>query len=188
MVIGLLNGLSRVIVRLRGLPVTEYPNYNRVKAMVDKVLEENSIAEPPIDPWEIAENNGIKVQRVTFGTHKEIAGFFDFEKNIIYVNSEESNNRQNFTVAHELGHHFLHRGLFEKDPKKYSVLLRAPMGAAVDPLEKEANAFAAHLLVPRKMLKKYASVAGIQDLARLFIVSPEVIRNRMSFEFSDRPF
>ena len=78
---------------------------------------------------------------------------------------------------------FLHRERFEKKPSEYAVLLRRPMKAANSPLEKEANAFAAHLLVPRKLLDKYVGFASVDRLAEIFAVSKDVIRARLEYEY-----
>jgi Zn-dependent peptidase ImmA (M78 family) len=47
--------------------------------------------------------------------------------------------------------------------------------------EKEANAFAATLLVPLNLLKRYKDVATISELSRMFMVSQDVILNRMKW-------
>ena len=158
------------------------PNYERVRTTVRKVLRDNHVLRPPISPRDIALNNGLRVQPVSFDEKdNDVAGLIDFDKKIIYVNAQDAFNRQTFTVAHELGHYFLHRDLFKQDPERYNVLLRRPIGQDDDPLEKEANAFAADLLVPRKYLNFYSRYADQQELADLFAVSMEVIGYRMSF-------
>jgi len=81
-----------------------------------------------------------------------------------------------------LGHYFLHRELFERYPNEYEVLFRAPIGAAKDVLEQEANAFAANLLVPKNMLRKYMNVASVAELSNLFNVSEDVIGFRSKNE------
>lgn len=160
------------------------PDYQRVLKIVARVLRENSIIDPPISPREIADANGIEVVEVVFeNSAKDVAGFFDFEEEAIYVNAEEPYNRKTFTIAHELGHHFLHREHFASHQNEYSVLMRRPFKAANDPLEKEANAFAANLLVPRKMLDQYWREASIDELAEIFAVSKDVIRARLQLEY-----
>jgi hypothetical protein len=49
--------------------------------------------------------------------------------------------------------------------------------------EKEANAFAAHLLVPRHMLDQYYADLPASDLSKLFAVSVLTIKNRLEFEY-----
>ena len=77
----------------------------------------------------------------------------------------------------------LHARLFANHPDEYKVLMRAPLGGVKDPLEQEANAFAANLLVPRQFLDRYYRIASSAELARLFIVSEEVIRYRLKLEY-----
>jgi Zn-dependent peptidase ImmA (M78 family) len=158
------------------------PNYALAKSKAACVLVENAIIFPPISPIELAENYRIEIEFVVF-KNKSISGFLDFATNKIYVNGEEPYNRNMFTIAHELGHHFLHRTYFEKDSEKYNVLLRAPLGSTKDPIEQEANAFAANLLVPKYLLDMYYEIATVEELADLFVVSQEVIRNRLKFEY-----
>lgn len=162
--------------------MTGKPDYGKVRACVQRVLQENNIVRPPILPREIASNYGLEVRAVDFSPdNDDVAGLIDFAKKIIYVNEKEHFNRQTFTIAHELGHFLLHKDLFEGDPERYEVLLRMPIGAETDPIEKEANAFAADLLVPRKFLDLYKKYADVDELAQLFAVSREVIGYRLNF-------
>ena len=152
------------------------------RAEAVKVLRINHIVRPPVIPRELAESYGLRVEVVDLPTDlMNVAGFIDFGKNQILVNGADHYNRQTFTIAHELGHHLMHRDLFEKHPERYKVLLRRPLSNEKDPIEKEANAFAADLLVPLDMLKLYRKYATEDDLAKLFAVSPEVIRYRLRF-------
>lgn len=109
-------------------------------------------------------------------------GFYDPKARAIYVNRDDPPNRQTFTIAHELGHHYLHRDFILTHPDQYKVLYRKPMGRETDPIEKEANSFAANLLVPTEWLKRYYRIASVAEMARVFIVSEEVIRWRLITE------
>ena len=160
------------------------PDYRRVLSEVQRVLKENNVLGPPVDPLEIAVAYGVSVEERDFDEFsQEVAGFFDFNERAIYVNDADPYVRKTFTIAHELGHFILHQHHFQENPDEYSVLLRRPMGAAFDPKEKEANAFAANLLVPRKFLDRYYRHADVDSLARLFMVSKDVIRNRLKLEY-----
>ena len=134
-------------------------------------------------PKEIAENYRLQVFFANFGMYNEVSGFLDYANRSIIVNVSDAATRKTFTIAHELGHFILHKKLFEEHPEDYTVLMRSPMGAVKDPLENEANSFAANLLVPKVFLNKYKDIASISELAKLFIVSEEVIRWRMKFEY-----
>jgi Zn-dependent peptidase ImmA (M78 family) len=126
---------------------------------------------PPIPVLEIAEQNGVNVVFANFGSNAEkVAGLCDFENARIYVNEDETAERQSFTIAHELGHWMLHRQTFIDDPDRYPVLPRFSQPDRNDPLEKEANKFAACLLVPSRLLRPVKD-APVSYLASVFGVS-----------------
>ena len=136
----------------------------------------NEYSTPPIPVLEIAERSGVNVVFETFGSHSEsVSGFCDFENSRLYVNAQDLPERQSFTMAHELGHWLLHRGFFLEHPDDYPVLPRF-----TDPKEKEANKFAACLLVPERLLRPVKG-AAISSLASVFGVS----RTMMEFRFKN---
>jgi Zn-dependent peptidase ImmA (M78 family) len=158
------------------------PDYSRVKREVRRVIEEFGITEPPVDPVRIAKHLGVSVYFVEFERDRQnISGFFDCDERAIFVNKEEYPLRQTFTIAHELGHKVLHEEWARSS--EYRVLLRDQDGRTDDPHEKEANAFAAHLLVPRFMLDKYWSRLTVEQLSTIFAVSVPMIKNRLQFEY-----
>lgn len=143
-----------------------------------ELLEQFGVTKPPINPVDIAKSLGVKVWFVNFsGEYDKVSGFYDVDEKAIYVNKDEYPHRQTFTVAHELGHHILHKEWAKSSD--YKMMFRNE-GPSKDPHEQEANAFAANLLVPRKMLDEYKSLASPSELAELFLVSLPVIANRMN--------
>ena len=85
----------------------------------------------------------------------------------IYFNKNKHIHRNRFTVAHELGHHVLCHTKKTYSPADFY---------SSDPEEKEANEFAAELLIPTKMLKQfYREGLKIPDLSQLFCVSPDAL-------------
>ena len=91
------------------------------------------------------------------------------------VNKDDPPNRQRFTIAHELGHYIMQKE-YVKDESKYKVLLRRPLkDLNYTKEEKEANCFAAYLLVPSDLMEKYKDVSTSIS-ASLFAVSEDVIR------------
>jgi len=159
------------------------PDYRLVSREIDLCLEDNSIIEPPVPLQEMVENAGLRITFANFPAKlSNVMWFFDPNEQRIVVNRADAPNRQRFTIAHEFGHARMHREFIQNHPEGYQVLLRQPMGGAKDVIEKEANAFAAGLLVPHKFLAKFVKVATIAELARLFIVSEEVIRWRIKNE------
>lgn len=155
-------------------------DFKAAEARAATVLREFGIERPPVDPVEIAQQLDIRVAFVEFDTeYSAVSGFYDVGEQAIYVNKADPPFRQTFTVAHELGHHLMHRDWAQST--EYRVLLRDTTDHA-NPYEQEANAFAAHLLVPREMLDRYKKIATVSELSKLFLVSIPVIRNRMNRE------
>ncbi|WP_313057401.1 ImmA/IrrE family metallo-endopeptidase [Agrobacterium cavarae] len=158
------------------------PNYARVKREVKRIHDEFGIVAPPINPVEIARHLGVEIQFANFGgKFFDISGFYDCETRTIIVNGEEYPLRQTFTIAHELGHHILHAEWARSS--EYSVLMRDADYSGQEAHEKEANAFAGHLLVPRFLLDQYWRTTNVEGLSKLFAVSVPVIKNRLAFEY-----
>jgi Zn-dependent peptidase ImmA (M78 family) len=71
----------------------------------------------------------------------------EFEKTLVY-NSNIISTRRNFTIAHELGHYFLHRDLDIKFVDRSQDLV----DSSVKEFEMQANAFAGNLIVPDEII------------------------------------
>ena len=113
------------------------------------------------------------------------------EMSIIGVNSAHPATRQRFTVAHELGHLKLHEG----EPLIIDKLVRVNLrrgtpSVPTDAVEREANWFAAALLMPddlvmrevRRLVPKPGPVSADDLVARLavtFAVSPQAMSFRL---------
>lgn len=158
-------------------------NYKKAKLEAKNILDEFFSGPPslPIPIVEIAETHGLRVMEVDLGEYSsKIAGFTDLPDDTIYVNKNDNEKRQAFTIAHELGHHILHKK--NVDNNKYSVLYRKPLGKMdPNPIEREANRFAAEILVPMQVLNTYLK-RGINEpsiLSQIFGVSSEVIGYRL---------
>lgn len=164
------------------LDILQKPDYQRVKRAVRGIIAEFDLTDPPVNPVTIAREKGIRVVFVEFsGDANKISGFLDCEETAIYVNKDEYPLRQTFTVAHELGHALLHQEWAAS--ADYKILFRDSDYSGTDVYEKEANAFAAHLLVPRFMLDKYWRGNSVESLSKLFAVSVPMIKNRLAFEY-----
>jgi Zn-dependent peptidase ImmA (M78 family) len=133
---------------------------------------------PPIPVFDIAEQRGVNVVFASFGRHSEtISGFCDFAAARLYVNENDSSGRKMFTIAHELGHWLLHRDFIKSGSHLYRALPRfkAPSESV---LEKEANLFAAELLVPRSLVLPVKD-ASVSQLADIFAVSRTMMEWRL---------
>ncbi|NQX11833.1 ImmA/IrrE family metallo-endopeptidase [Microbacteriaceae bacterium VKM Ac-2855] len=102
----------------------------------------------------------------------------------VFIPFFTSERRDRFTVAHELGHYFLHYR-FVQEHKEYGepaqVFNRGGRGRA----ETEANTFAASLLMPERQFRDaYRDLGGDAfDLADRFDVSPASARVRCAVLF-----
>jgi Zn-dependent peptidase ImmA (M78 family) len=164
------------------METTNRPDYRKVKRVVADILEEYGFEHPPVNPVSIARDKGIDINFARFGGNfGDVSGFYDPSENAIYVNEQDPPLRQTFTIAHELAHALLHAEWASGD--NYKVFRRDTPENPDDPREKEANAFAAHLLVPRHMLDQYYADLPASDLSKLFAVSVLTIKNRLEFEY-----
>jgi Zn-dependent peptidase ImmA (M78 family) len=155
------------------------PHLIEAKNKAEEILEENFIEEPAFDITELVKNYGLMVEERNFGLkYSHVAGFIKPEDYLIVVNQDDSKSRKNFTIAHEFGHFLLHKDSLEEDPDKYAVMYRIPLGNAdKDRIEKEANCFAANLLVPQKLFEGMKDKKN-KEIAKAFQVSEELIGYR----------
>ena len=124
----------------------------------------------PVGVDSIARQLGADVQYQVLGGLSGEVGLQD-KVPVIKVNSNDNDTRQRFTIAHELGHLMLGHladGRKFRDPSKNYTL------GSYDPKERDANYFAAALLMPDDAVRAYA--AGMENptattLANAFGVS-----------------
>ncbi|MEO9900348.1 MULTISPECIES: ImmA/IrrE family metallo-endopeptidase [Alphaproteobacteria] len=95
----------------------------------------------------------------------------------IFVNKNHHKNRRRFTIAHEIAHYVLHEdkigdGVFDDALYRSGLSNRA---------ETQANALAADILMPWRILNKYVETHGndVSMLADLFEVSKSAMRIRL---------
>ncbi|MBI3322544.1 MAG: ImmA/IrrE family metallo-endopeptidase [Candidatus Omnitrophica bacterium] len=157
------------------------PDLDTAKTAAEKILNENYVVSPPVHVEEICRNYGLSVATTDFGEqHANLVGFIDREKRMIVLNRSDPVGLRVFTAAHALGHWVLHREKLMEEPDRYAVLRRAPIGQLnEDPVESEANCFAAALLVPSELLKPHRHEKNQEKLADIFNVSTEVIGYRL---------
>jgi Zn-dependent peptidase ImmA (M78 family) len=122
-----------------------------------ELLERFSVKNPPVPVERIAKQLGIIVQYAPFDDELSGMAFLKEGAEIIGINSNHHPNRQRYTLAHELAHICLHHSHLEAgvhvDQGSVNSLRRDLVSQeGTDPLEREANAFAAELLMPRKLL------------------------------------
>jgi Zn-dependent peptidase ImmA (M78 family) len=136
---------------------------------------------PVVDVLEKVLDYQLGMVRFEVGDYAEMAGaegltdpngqFIQIREDV-YVAAVAGDGRARFTVAHELGHFFLHTGI---------PLARSFKGDGVDAFRKsepQANQFAAEFLMPRQQLWRGISAS---DIARNHGVSDEAARNRIRY-------
>lgn len=103
---------------------------------------------------------------------------------VISVSPYQTNERRNFTIAHELGHLFLHMGFMTDDDcwKKQNNTSYYRNGDSDQ--EYQANEFAAALLMPEKEYKRVmdentiGNSVNTYEVAKYFNVSIDAAANR----------
>lgn len=103
----------------------------------------------------------------------------------IVINSNQAENRQRFTAAHEIGHFIFHRDRLANGVSD-TLAYRADAVEMPNPnigweQERQANNFAANLLIPSPFLRaaKAAGITDDEDLAAHFQVSRAAMRIRL---------
>ena len=156
------------------------PNYTNVIKKVSEILSKLNSSFPPVDIAEVAAMLELKIYILDLTDNlKKVSGFIDFDNRRIILNKLDSPKRQAFTTAHEIGHFVLHESYIKEHPEEYSVLFRNNfLSTNKSSIEKEADCFAANLLVPLEILDLY-KMYPTSIIADIFQVSPQVIEFRM---------
>src|SRR6185437_8986068 len=162
----------------------------KIEALIDELLEEHDMTEAPVSVAEIAEANGA---RIFYKSLKDdTSGFLyrDKDHSVIGVNTHHARVRQNFTMAHELGHLLLHdQEQLHVDRGGFALRLRNDVSKqGTDEYEREANFFAASLLMPRTFIERDLAEEETVDLldesflnklAKKYEVSTQALVNRL---------
>lgn len=162
----------------------------KIKEKVRKILNDCNVYSAPVPIADIAEKYGF----VVFETFLEDeSGFLLISKEgisingkkhkkVIAVNSVDTPFRKRFTIAHELGHYFLE--VYENEEKlvedyyvhreinSYNNLKR----------EKEADKFAAELLMPTEFVEY--EIKRLNRLDLLLTDIPQFISNKFQVSYS----
>jgi Zn-dependent peptidase ImmA (M78 family) len=170
-------------------------NNTLIEEMADNLLKKAGAYEVEVKLEKCVEYLGLTVSDVDL--EDTISGFIGIKNNTaqIGVNSLQSDVRKRFTIAHEIGHYTLHRDtkpLFidkinEANELLYFRDLNSSKGELVK--EREANTFAAALLMPKQLLETQIEIYYkeqnrdidlIEYLAKLFNVSTHAMSIRLT--------
>lgn len=162
---------------------------SKIQTIVEGLLADNGITEAPVPLARIAKARGAQIS--VGSLEGDLSGFLyrDKERTVIGVNTHQSPARQNFTIAHELGHFLLHDQEQLHVDHEFRVRLRNDVSSqGTNEAEREANFFAASLLMPKKFLEKdlegeeYVDLFDdefLHDLASKYGVSTQALVNRL---------
>jgi len=160
--------------------------FNYIEEKSVNILKEFNLLKSPINVNKLAKKLGVGVEASNF--NDEVSGLFVIKDDKPYIayNLNQSKKRRRFTIAHELGHFILHsksKSLFID--KNKSIMYRNSESSTGEFLkEREANAFAAALLMPIPLiLQEVKDLNGddiIEKLASKFNVSTQAMSFRLS--------
>ena len=173
---------------------------NQIEYKFEKITTENPIEaakeirgmyniqeeEPIYDILSLVEDAGIKLYLHDFNFQKTFGLSVNKEDGgpAIIVNNNESISveRKIFTIAHELGHLILHRNSFNGEVSEENEIE-----------EKQANDFAAELLMPEKAFEKQwelhsgiSWVEAVLQIKQYFRVSYKTVLSRLNSLIGDR--
>ena len=149
-------------------------------------MSQHGLYSLPIDPVMLANRLGVTVSNAKFSEESSAALIAKRGSSTrIFVEQSDPPYRKRFSIAHELGHHFLHlvndgeildthRDMFrDKEPAEGPVSERRLR-------ELEANWFAASLLMPEEFVRsEWENNSIVPRLAKAFNVSREAMGYRL---------
>lgn len=143
-------------------------------------------------PFDHIEEDVGNLDIVVVDFQEGISGAISYEKEdsgfTIMVDKNKAKTRQYFTVAHELGHYFLHADVLKNEEVivdsenafEWNRILYRLDNSVSTRLEAEANAFAAALIMPADLVKKaWEAFHSIEECAKIFDVSASAMSIRL---------
>lgn len=165
-------------------------NIDEIEKKAKDLLELHELNQVPVNLFELCDRLGIQLSNTKFKEYKNdyIIGAIKKEsdgKIKIYINKEDSLNRNRFTIAHELGHYTLeHLG---KSGERMTLARRDGYNT-IDRIERQANQFAAALLMNKEKLESefkeldgipISKISKINLMSRIFGVSEQAMKFRL---------
>ena len=155
-------------------------NYKNSRDIAWQLLIKHKISSLPVNLSKICKAEHIRlfsyqegaklIQKLQLEEHMVENDAFSIGR-VIFYNEENIIARQRFSIAHEMGHIFLHSSrdatVYNRDPSPND-----------DPLETEANIFASRLLAPLCVLH-YLNVRSPEEIAEICNISITAARIRM---------
>lgn len=133
----------------------------------------------PTNTEKLARSCGVVVENLIKIKNNDRIGVSIIKKGekYIYIDREIHNNRQRFSVAHQLAHHLLGH----TKEKQYDENLNNFSTSIEDQKEKEANKLAIEIMIPTKALQFYMKQKNMSiiKLAQIFNVSKKMMEYRL---------
>jgi len=147
---------------------------------IQKLLLASRITKPPVKLEPIAKQLNAEIVPRTFPRDLGISAILvkEGDRKIIAVNEAHVPTRQRFSVAHEIGHLILHADdayLTVEKGIEDTLLFRRLDKTPPDPIEREANQFAAELLMPEEWIR--------EDFVRLYDKDEENIAGKLATKY-----
>ena len=122
------------------------------------------------NPQEIAQELGIIILFEPLG---DINGYYNtaFRQKLIHININLPKYKQQFTIAHELGHALLH-------PKANTPFLREKTLFSINKLEIEANKFAVDLLITDEAIAEVKHLT-LDQMSNYFGIHKNLMKLRL---------
>ncbi len=175
---------------------------SKARKEIQQLLNKYAVTNAPVPVADIAREEGISVIFKPYHGTENISGVLirEHDRSVIGINSNNKSTRQRFSIAHELGHFFLHKGeIFVDVSHRLNLDSHAELnfrqsptvtGIKPDKKEIEANEFAAELLMPRSFIESEITNildenpdlevdALIDGLCRQFEVSQKTMEHRL---------
>ncbi len=166
----------------------EFLPRDEIEKRANDVLRQHGLETIPVDPIVLANRLGIKVFNAKFSDDSLVGMIAKRDGDVtLLVNQSDPPLRKRFTIAHELGHHFLHlledgefvdgeANLFRQDVPQEEGKLSPDRRREI-----QANMFAAALLMPEEEVRQgWKRHQSIEVLARKFNVSETAMYYRVN--------
>lgn len=156
----------------------------KLEDLTSEILMNNDMYKIPVDIIKIANANDIKIYEGNLDN--KISGAIRYKKDVnkfeILVNKKDANVRKRFTIAHEIGHYFLHQEYLKKEELHIDAILYRNHDAETEEekeRERDVDYFAGALLMNRTLLEKLYKEYTTAELAELFDVSGSAMTVRL---------
>ena len=157
-----------------------------IEEAAENTLHQHGLYSIPVDPVVLANELGIRVNNAKFSEPSLTAMLSKRGSNIwILLDESGSPSRKRFSIAHEIGHHFLHLESDGEIVDRNADLFRLSEYATSEITperrrEIEANQFAAALLMPEQLVRQvWPDFSSVLEMAKLFQVSEESMGYRI---------